>query len=183
MDGYLPQNINLPLDQRVEVLNTGGLVASPFTGAVSVAVLLFTAASVVTGPAAFASAANDANLGTIVTLNKPGIYSCKLYLQQVFDGAGAITFGISQDVAVGGLTAVPAFATAGMLAVRNNVNVATMTNTPLEIATRLTVSPEQADAGSLVRFHCTLSAGLAPALSLVAAAAYFRIRRINQLHA
>lgn len=180
--GHLPQTINLPLAQRVEALNTGGLVASPFTGAVSVAVLLFTAATAITpaGSTAFISAVNDANLGTVVTINEPGVYEAELFVAQV--ASVDVVLGISQDVVVGGLTAVPAFATVGMLDVQRLVTIAGQTSTARGITSRIIVSPEQADAGSLVRFHATLQAGGAPAVALVAASAYFRITRLNQAH-
>jgi hypothetical protein len=183
---YLQQTIDRPLAARNEVLNTTGLVATPFTGVTSTAVLLWTGAAGFTGPQGavqvptWLTATNDANLGTVVTIFKPGVYSAFLYCQQV--ASVDITYGISADVVVGGLTAVPAFATAGMLAVARRVTIAGQTQVGITLAAEIMVSPEQSIAGSVVRFHATLSAGGAPAASQTAAAVWFRIRKVNDLH-
>lgn len=186
----LPQNINRPLDTRLEVFNRSGLVASPFTGATSLTVLLFAGASGFVGPQgaiqvpSWVTAVNDANLGTLVTLIEPGTYQVDLYLEQVGDPVADtdVVYGISQDVAAGGLIAVPSFATAGMLAVQRNVSLEDIV--PLPISAIAYVSPEQSIAGSIIRFHAALGAGGPPVDALTAGdpGAWFRIRRINQLH-
>jgi hypothetical protein len=184
--GHLAQNINLPLSARNELLNTGGLVASPFTGAVNTSVLLFAAAATPTGPQgavaipSWAFATNDANAGTVVVLLEPGMYFAQLYVQQV--ASVDVTYGISQDVVVGGFTAVPAFATAGMLAVQRRVTIAGQTQISTPLSAYIPVSPENSQIGTSVRFHATLTAGGAPAVTQTAAAAWFRIRKINDLH-
>jgi hypothetical protein len=191
----LRQNINQALDSRVEVLNTTGLVPSPFTGATSTTVLLFVGAPTFVGPQgavtipSWLTAVNDANLGTVVTILKPGVYQVDLYIEEVADAMVGfdVVYGISQDVAVGGLTAVPAFATAGMLAVQRNVSVVNEAIVPLPISTTVMVSPEQSIAGSAIRFHAALAGGGPPVDALNPAAddpsAWYRIRRIDQLHA
>jgi hypothetical protein len=186
---HLQQSINQPLAQRLEVLNTTGLVASPFTGAVAIATLLFAGASEFIGPQgavaipSWLTTINDADQGTLVRIFQPGVYMAELYLEQNDVGTTDTTYGISADVDVAGLTAVPSFATPGMLAVARNQTVAGETNVPLELCAPIDVSPDQSIAGVAVRFHATLSAGLAPeALVAGSPGAYFRIRRINQLH-
>jgi hypothetical protein len=184
--GYLPQTIDNPLAARNEALNTTGLVATPFTGTGSTAVLLWTGAATFQGPQGavqvptWITAVNDAVLGTVVTLLKSGVYRASLYLQQV--AAVDVTYGISADVVAGGLTAVPAFATAGMLAVQRRVTIAGQTQTATPIWTDIMVGPENTSAGVAVRFHAALSGGGAPAASQTAAAAWYRIQRINDLH-
>ena len=184
--GYLPQAVDLPLAARNELLNTGGLVVSPFTGAVNTAVLLFTAAATPVGPQGavaiptWATSANDANAGTSVTLLKPGMYFVQLYCQQV--AAVDVTYGISQDAAAGAITAVPAFATAGIVAVQRRVTIAGQTQVATHLSALVPVSPEQSIAGSVIRFLATLSAGGAPANTQTAAAAWYRIRKLNDLH-
>lgn len=189
---HLQQNINQPLEARVEAFNGGGLVATPFTGGTSTTVLLFTAAATITGPQgnvaipSWITATNDAALGTIVTIFKPGFYIVDLHVQVTATAMAGfdVVLGVSQDVAAGGLTAVPAFATSGMLAVERQVSIATETQIPIDITVPLSVSPEQSIAGSLVRFHAALQAGGPPVDALIAGAggAWFRVRRVNQLH-
>ncbi len=178
--GHLPQNINYPLSLRSEIENTGGLVATPFTGAVNDVVLLFTAAGTVTGPGIYITEVNDANNGTSVTVTKAGLYSYKLYFESF--QAADIVFGVSQDVAAAGLTGAPSFAIAGFLDVQASTGVAAEVSKPLEIAGTFIVSPEQEVAGTVIRFHASTPAGAAPAAILVQATAYYRIRRINQAH-
>ncbi len=176
--GHFSQNINLPLSARAEILNTGGLVATPFTGVVNDAVLLFTALGVITGPPAGIVQANDANAGTSVTLFQPGVYDVKLYLQQL--AAQTTEYGISQDVAAAGLIGDPSFAIAGFLEVRRSVSIAGQTAEPLGISTTVFVNAAQAANGTVIRFHATDGAGAAPAADFTAAACYYRIQRINQ---
>ena len=188
----LQQNINQPLEHRVEVLNTTGLVPTPFTGAVATTVLLFAGASTFVGPQGavaiptWLTSTNDANQGTTVTIFKPGVYMVELYLEQVADAMAGfdLVWGISQDVAAGGLTAVPAYATAGMLTVERNVSIANELVIPHKIEVPVMVSPEQSIAGSVIRFHAALQAGGPPVDALTAdtPGAWFRIRRVNQLH-
>lgn len=186
--GYLPQAIDLPLAARNELLNTGGLVASPFTGSVNTAVLLFAAAATPTGPQgavaipSWATSDNSATLGTSITLLKPGMYFVQLYVQQV--ASVDVVYGISQDVAAAGLlaTAIPAFATAGMLAVQRRVTIAGQTQTATPLWAIVPVSPEQSQLGSVIRFHATLGATGAPAVTQTAAAAWYRVRKLNDLH-
>jgi hypothetical protein len=187
----LPQNINQPLATRLEVLNTTGLVATPFTGSASTTVLNFAGAATFVGPQgavqvpSWITATNSATLGTIVTIFKKGVYIVEFYLQQLATGAAGfdITWGISQDVAVGGLTAVPSFATSGMLTVQRNVSIIDELVVPHPISVPIMVSPEQEQAGSLIRFHAALTAGGPPvdALTADAGGAWFRIRAVNDL--
>lgn len=185
--GYLPQAIDLPLTTRNDALNTGGLVATPFTGSASTAVLLFTAAATFTGPQGavqvpdWITAVNSATLGTLVTIRKTGVYRATLYVQQV--AAVDVTYGISQDVAVAALTAVPSFAQVGMLAVQRRVTIAGQLQVATPLSADIMVGPELETPGSVVRFHAFLSAGGAPAATQTAAAAWFRITRINDLNA
>jgi hypothetical protein len=188
----LDQNINKPLESRLEILNTGGLVPTPFTGGTSTTVLRFAAASTFIGPQgavqppSFATAVNDANLGTVITIFEPGVYIADLYVQQIADAMVGfdVTLGISQDIGAAGLTAVPSFATAGILAVHRNVSIANELIIPLPVQAPFMVSPEQSIAGSVIRFHAALTAGGAPVDALTAdvPGAWFRIRRENQLH-
>ncbi len=175
--GHLAQSINLPLTERREIVNTGGLVVSPFTGAVNDAVLLFSAAGVVTGPAADMVETNNANDGTSVLVRKAGIYEIKLYVEQT--AGTTVTFGVSDDVAAAGLNSDPSFAIAGFLDVQNSVTVAGHT-AALSVTTYAFIRPE--DQSSIIRFHATNGANGAPAAALTAKAVYYRIRRINQLH-
>lgn len=184
--GYLPQGIDLPLAARCEALNTTGLVATPFTGSVNTAVLLFTGAAVITGPQGntaiptWIASANSATDGTSVTIFKPGVYDVSLYVQQV--ASVDVTYGISQDAAAGAITAVPAFATAGIIAVARRVTIAGQTQVATGVRSTVMVSPEQSLAGSIIRFLATLSAAGAPANTQTAAAAWFRVRKLNDLH-
>lgn len=178
----LPQSLNFPLSERSEILNTGGLVAG-FTGAVNDAVLLFTAPGVITGPTpAYITQANDANAGTSVALLKKGVYSVKLYLQGA--GANTVEYGMSLDVAAAGLNSDPSFAIAGFQDVQTLVGVAGTTAIPAEISSTIIVSPEdEGGGGTIVRFHATAGGDAAPgAGSIVVAACYYRIRRINDAH-
>ncbi len=185
---YLPQAIDLPLASRNELLNTGGLVATPFTGSGNTAVLLFTAAATPTGPQgavaipSWATSANDAVAGTSVTILKPGMYFVQLYAQQV--ASVDVVYGISQDVAAAGLlaTAIPAFATAGFVSVQRRVTIAGQSQTSTLLSAVIPVSPEQSQLGSVIRFHATLGATGAPAATQTAAAAWYRVRKINDLH-
>jgi hypothetical protein len=188
----LQQHIDRPLSARNEVLNTTGLVATPFTGGTSTTVLRFNGAATFIGPQGavqvptWLTSVNDANLGTVVTIFKPGIYAVDFYLQIVatamvgFD----VTYGISQDVGAAGLIAVPSFATAGVLSVGRLVTIATELIVPVQVTVPVTVSPEQSIAGSAIRFQAALTAGGAPvdALTPDVGGAWFRIRAENQLH-
>jgi len=170
------QNTNQSLSQVVEALNTGGLVASPFTGSVNISVLLFTAATTLTAATPFMTAVNSAANGTSLTIFKPGRYSVELGLATL---AGvAPTFGISQDVAAAGLTGVPAFTIAGFTDVLPSL-VPAATNIPIKITSELVVSRAQAQAGSVIRFHAALAGPAAPAASIVQTSAYFRVRNIG----
>ncbi len=183
----LQQNINQPLATRLEILNTTGLVATPFTGSLSTSVLLFAGASTFVGPQgavqvpAWIATANSATLGTTVTITKKGVYMVELYVQQL--AAFDAVWGISQDVAVGGLTAVPAFSTVGMLTVQRNLSVATETIVPHHISVPVLVSPEQEQLGSVIRFHAALAGSAPPVDAFTAGSpgAWFRIRAINDL--
>lgn len=174
--GHAEQSINQSLSQRIEVLNTGGFVASPFTGSASIAVLLFTAASTITGPAAYATAVNSATLGTVVTLFKPGRYSVELGL--VTAASIAPVIGLSQDVAVAGLTTTPTFANAGTTDVLATL-VPAATNLPVKISTEIIVPRSLSQVGSVIRFLAALAGDAAPALGFIQASGYFRIRNIG----
>jgi len=174
------QNINLPLSERRGIINTGGLVASPFTGSASDAVLLFLAAGTVTGPTADIVETNSATLGTSVVITAPGVYEAKLYLQQV--PAVTVVAGISQDVAAAGLTGDPSFAIAGFIDVQTKVTIAGQTAAAWSITSTIFVPPEL-EGGTTIRFHATDGAGGAPAVSLTQAAPYYSIQKINDLHA
>lgn len=187
---HLQQNINQPLASRLELLNTAGLVAVPFTGSTSTTVLQFAGAAASMqffGPQgavqvpAWITAVTAPTTATVVTIFKKGVYMVELYIQQLADFD--VTYGISQDVAVGGLTAVPSFATAGMLTVSRNVSIATETIVPLPIVVPVMVSPEQEQAGSVIRFHAAATAGGPPVDALTAGSpgAWFRIRAVNDL--
>ncbi len=175
------QSINSPLSLRSAIVNTGGLVGSPFTGTANIAVLLFTAAGVVTGPAAFYNEVNDAAAGTSVTLTRAGVYSVTLHLEQA--ATQATTMGISQDVAAAGLNSRPAFTIAGFEDVWGSLSTAA-TNPSMTVTTPIYVDDALVGAGgSVIRFHATTSGGAAPAGDLNAAPAYYRIRLVNALHA
>ncbi len=176
--GYLEQDINNPLTEQRSFVFTGGLVASPFTGASATAVLLFIAGGTQEGPPADIVVDNDADDGTTVTLNKQGIYEVKLYLEQL--ASVVLEYGISEDVAAAGLTDDPDFAIAGMLEVGNSTTPAANVF-PLELVTTVTVA--QGELGKVIRFHATDGANGAPALRFTQIAPYWSIRRINQLHA
>lgn len=181
MTDYLPQNINRPLSHRLAIVTTGGLVASPFTGAVNTAVLLFANLGTVSGPTTEMVSDNDGDDGTSIAIVKPGVYQVRLYLEA--DEPIDVRVGISQDVAAGGLTAEPSFATAGMLDVQRFTTLANLANA-MCLSRNVIVSPEQslAGVGSLIRFHATLVGGAAPAGAFVQAAAYYTIVRNNQAH-
>lgn len=178
--GHLPQNINLPIAQRSELTNTGGIVAG-FTGTANDAVLLFaTPFTPQQGPPSYIVETNDAAAGTSVSINEPGVYAVELYIEPA--GANTVHFGISQDVAAAGLTTDPDFATAGFLAVGHAVSLAAAV-LPALLQTTVMVSPEQSIAGSVIRFHATDGGDAAPgAGSIIVASCYYRIRKINQLH-
>ncbi len=182
---HLRQNINNPIAQISSAFNTvGGLVATPFTGAVNDSVLLFAAAPLILGPGGYLAANNDANNGTTVTINKPGAYTCVLSVECDEEPIDVVV-GLSQDVAAAGLTNAPAFATAGFLDVQRTTYAGAPTagmRVPLQIATTVIVSPEQAVAGSVIRFHATTPAGAAPANAFVAASAFYVVQRVNQAH-
>ena len=178
--GYLPQDINRPLAQRSAIVNTaGGLVASPFTGAVNTAVLLFAAAGIVSGPTSYIVEVNDAAAGTSVVLRKPGVYEVRLYLEitEPID----VRFGISQDVAAAGLNTEPSFATNGFLDVQRATTALLLSNSG-PITTHILVRPEQSIAGTTIRFHATIVGGAAPANAFIAAGCYYTILRNNQEH-
>lgn len=175
------QGINLPLSQRSSILNTGGLVASPFTGAVNDTVLLFSAAGAVTGPAAFIVETNDADAGTSVLLTRAGVYVVQLYLQQA--PTQASTIGISQDVAAPGLAGRPSFAIAGFTDVLDSVSVAAQ-NPSIPVSSTVEVDNDLvAVGGSVIRFHGSTTGGAAPTGDFNQANPYYRIRLINALHA
>lgn len=179
--GYHEQGINNPLSEQRSFVNNGGLQASPFTGVVNDAVLLFAAGGTQVGPTGDIVVANDANDGTSVTLNKSGIYEVKLYLEQL--AATVLEYGISEDVAAAGLVNDPDFSILGMLEVGNNTTIAGQLQ-PIELVTTVLVSPEEeGGAGKVVRFHATDGANGAPALRFTQAACYYSVRRVNQLHA
>ncbi len=179
MNHHLAQNINLPLALRSEIVNTGGLVADPFTGAVNDTVLLFAAVGAITGPAAYITEINEANNGTSVTLQKAGVYEVKLYLQEV--ASQTVVIGISQDVAAAGLNSDPSFAIAGFLDVQSGTTGVGQVQ-PMSLTTTIIVRPEDEVAGTVIRFHASDGANGAPAGSFTQAAAYYRIRRVNQAH-
>jgi len=170
------QNTNQSLSQLVEVFNRGPLVASPFTGSVNDAVLLWANASTVTGPGAYATTVNSASAGTSVTLFKPGRYSVELGLASA--ASVPLSVAISQDVAAAGLNSTPTFAINGIVDVLRMVVPAAM-NIPFKFTTELHVPRTAEQAGSIVRFHATLDAGDPPTNAIIQASAYFRIRNIG----
>ncbi len=182
MTDHLAQNINRPLSHRLAIVNTGGLVATPFVGAVNDAVLLFTAAGT-QSPVGNVEMVedNDGDDGTSIAIVKPGVYQVRLYLEitEPFD----VRFGISQDVAAAGLTTEPSFATDGFLDVQRNT-AANMLSNSAGISRNVIVSPEQslAGVGSVIRFHATLVGGAVPTNALIAAGCYYTIVRNNQAH-
>lgn len=178
--GHLPQNINRPLTLQSAIVNTGGLVVSPFTGAVNTSILLFAVAGTVSGPTSYITETNDAAAGTSVVLFKPGVYEVRLYLE--ITEPVDVRFGISQDVAAAGLNTEPSFATAGFLDVQRATTAVLLSNSG-PITTHVLVRPEQSIAGTTIRFHTTLVGGAAPAAALIAAGCYYTILRNNQEHA
>lgn len=178
--GHLPQNINRPLTLQSAITNTGGLVVSPFTGAVNTSILLFAVAGTVSGPTSYITETNDANAGTSVVLFKPGVYEVRLYTE--IEEPVDVRFGISQDVAAAGLTTEPSFATAGFLDVQRATTAALAANAA-PITTHVLVRPEQSISGTTIRFHATLVGGAAPTDALNQAPVYYTILRNNQEHA
>lgn len=179
MGRHLPQNLNQPLALRNEIRNEGGLVATPFTGSVAIAVLLWNLAGDRVGPTDFMTELNSATEGTTVTIFKAGVYEATLRLEQA---ASQDTFyGISQDGVDAVRLTTPTFANAGMLDVQHSISAAA-TVRMLPITTDFVVRPEQEGTGSVIRFHAAIAGDAAPAGDLVAAGCYYTIRRINQAH-
>lgn len=175
----LRQNINNPLAQRRSIVNTGGLVASPFTGSTNDVVLLFNAAGTVTGPAADIVETNSATDGTSVLISAPGIYLVSLYVEVV--ESVTVIAGISQDQTTNLAGADPAFATPGVLDVQT-MTLPASTLAGISISRAVFVSPEDADAGSTIRFLASDGSNGAPTSALTQAACYYTIEQINQLH-
>lgn len=175
--GHHAANINLPIAFRSSIVNTGGFVGSPFTGAVNDTVLLFQSAGDVTGPPSYMIEDNDADLGTSVTITSAGVYIVELHIEEA--ALQASTIGISQDVDAAGLSARPSFAIGGFLAVANALSVAASA-IPMNLTVPVIVTAQQAGDGSVIRFHGSTSGGAAPAGDFNRDTPYYRITRINQ---
>ena len=171
------QSVNQNLDQRVEALSTGGFVASPFTGSVNTAILLFAVAATITGPAAFIDVINSATLGTLVRLRKAGRYSVEFGV--VTAASGQPVLGVSENVAAAGLTGDASFAINGIVDVLTPLAPAA-TNLPVKITTEVIVPPSFETAADPfgVRFHASAS-GNPPANLLIQASGYFRVRYLG----
>lgn len=113
--------------------------------------------------------------GTIWTISKPGVYEVELEAE--VGATNTVVLGISKDVAAAGLTADPAYGTAGMVKVSTTTNPAGTVQTA-EIKATIRVSGAEAQAGCLIRAHGTDGAAGAPA-GLALAGVRARITRIN----
>lgn len=177
----LRQNINNPLAQQRSIVNTGGLVADPFTGSTNDVVLLFGSAGTVSGPTADIVETNSATDGTSVTLTAPGVYIAKLFLQVNAATSLSIIAGLSVDQTTNLAAANPAFATPGVIAVRS-YTLPTAEDYACEIAAAIMVRPEDESSGRVVRFLASDGSAGAPSSILTAASCYYTIEQVNQLH-
>lgn len=172
MNAPLPQSINQARFQDIGAFNSG-LVASPFTGSINDAVLLFAAANEsIQGPPEYTTVDNSVTLGTSVTLTKKGIYAVELGLSYLA-AATLLVAGISQDAA--NLTADLLISDPGALDASGEISLAAATSGFLKLTTTVFVSPEQQAAGSVIRFHAS-AADAAPSAMLTALTTYYRIR-------
>lgn len=168
---------------KISVRNQAGLVAAR-TGTVDTAVLSWAAGTTTEGADSI-EAVSAAATGTVIRIRTPGVYRCEIGALKVADADTPITFGFSRDVAAGGLAAVPAFATAGMLAVMPiAAPAAALVNVPFIYSTEIEVT--QADArkvvsavqGVQVRFHA-FGAAAAPAAGLAQTPCWFLVEWVG----
>lgn len=172
---------------RISVRNQAGLVVAR-TGTTDTAVLSFAAGTVTEGADSIEAVSTAAN-GTVVRIRTSGRYVCEIGAIKIADADTPITFGFSVDVDAAGLAAVPAFATAGMLAVVPiAAPAAALVNVPFLYTTEIDVSAEQARQvvsgvqGAQVRFHA-FGAAAAPAAGLGQTPAWFAVRWVGPSNA
>ncbi len=178
MSGPLLQNINMARSLDVSAFNSD-LVATPFTGAVNDNVLLWQAANqAIGGPPSYTTIANDANLGTAVTLFKAGTYFIELSLAITADVTAFIA-GISQDIVASGLTTAIVIGSAGALQATGSITAIDADLGNIALSTYAFVSPEQEAAGSVIRFHAGVAGGGPPTIMLTAATSWYRVRRVG----
>lgn len=153
------QRINTDLTETP--LFTNNTLNATFTGTGSTAVLRFNADGTYAGPTGGITETRTDALGTTWSITEPGIYSIELTWSQ----SGAVTnvFGLSLNVAAGGLTAVPALATAGMTHIVPAISLATqIVSGTLTAVYRITQTLARAAGGALVRGHAAAAGGGAP---------------------
>lgn len=168
---------------RLVVTNVTDLVAGK-TGAVNTAVLLWSGAPAEDIGGDNVVDTNDADDGTTIVISQPGIYVAELDVLIVGDAAANPTLGISKNVAVGGLTAVPAYATAGMLKVLPTTQPAA-TDVPQSVSAVFEVTDQEARAvaggitGAIIRFHAAIAGPAAPGAGLAATPARYSVRALG----
>lgn len=172
---------------RISVRNQAGLVAAR-TGTTDTSVLSFAAGTVTEG-ADHIEAVSTAENGTVIRIRTAGTYWCEVGALKVADADSPITFGFSVDVAAGGLNTVPAFATAGFLAVMPiAAPAAALVNVPFIYGTEIEIDAETARQvvsgvqGAQVRFHARAAAA-APAAGLAQTPAWFLVRWVGPANA
>ena len=177
----MPQNrpklpsINLQQYPQNFGARSRALVAG-FTGAVNDTVLLWTGANDTLAPTTSSgiTITNDANLGTSVLIDTPGIYVVRLSLEVNTVGTPTIVAGI--NIGGAGLTGDPSYANCVAL---GRVLIVTADDVAgIELVTTIVV----AEAGQTipVRFQASNGAGAAPAAaSLAVANCLYSIDRVD----
>lgn len=174
------QNLNLPLVRSMSLVLTGGLVAA-MSGTTNLGVLNFTGVAVIDAPTGAITSSNSATLGTTVGITAPGVYVAEL--GGTLGAAASCIMGISVDQTAG-LTADPAFANAGTLAVLGATAPAA-TVLPFYLSATFTVRGNGAGqtgtpAGSILRFLGSNGAAGAPA-GLTQASWFARLTKVGEL--
>ena len=117
---------------------------------------------------------NVAADGTVVTLNKAGVYAVELGIGTLA-AAAALICGISQDITASGLTTAIDITSAGALDVTTPMTNAVAVLQFTKLTTTVFVTPIQEAAGSLIRFHAGVTGGGPPTVMLQPLC-YYRIR-------
>lgn len=174
------QRINAELVETS--LFTNNTLNAQFTGTTNDAVLLWNAAGAYTGTSGNITDSNivgaAANDGSFQSIFEPGLYAVDLTWSQT--GAAANVWGLSLNVAAGGLTGVPALATVGMTHVLVVTSLANqiMSGT-ISAVYRITQTLARATGGALVRGHATEPDGTPP---ILLTAGIFNAIRISKVY-
>jgi hypothetical protein len=154
-------------------------------GAVSTAVLRWNAAATVNSslggfPAvSWVTELNDANLGTVLTVTRRGVYHIALGL--TIEASGTVAAGISLNSALLTSASNPINGTAGIV-IGQDVDTPAATQTGINLAALVPISDTQAGVGAVFRLHANDgAAGTVAAADVIEATARYTLTYVGDL--